>query len=199
MASDRIGLDDLKGAPRNPKGHDLDEIKASILRWGFQGGVIVWGDTDELVAGHGRTAALRALKADGVDPFSIGIGVDRSGEWLVPAHRGEFASRQEAEGYLLADNRLTELGAWDNGQQLASMLADLDDFAGTGFTQADMDALADALADANPVAPPSASEGDPSAIGDRYEVVVECASEKDMEKVYNRMTKEGYQCRTLLL
>ena len=70
------------------------------------------------------------------------MGAD--GEWLIPVIRGtEFESEEEAEGYLVADNRSVELGGWDE-TVLSQVLADFaahDALEGTGFDGDDLDAL----------------------------------------------------------
>src|SRR5690606_26504386 len=49
----------------------------------------------------------------------------KDGEWYVPVIRGvSFNSDAEVEAYLVADNRLTELGGW-NEPELAALLQDL--------------------------------------------------------------------------
>lgn len=143
-----VPLDDLAAAPRNPKGHDLASIRASIGRFGFVAPAIMDGRTGRLVAGHGRCAALRAMRDAGETP-PAGIEVDRAGRWLVPVRAG-WSSRSdvEAEAYLVLDNQQTIAGGWDL-DELAAVVTDLvaADPALTdvlGFTDAD---LADLLGD----------------------------------------------------
>jgi hypothetical protein len=75
--------------------------------------------TQRLVAGHGRFGALVEMKTHGDSPPD-GLLVDDDGEWLVPVIRG-WASRDDAsaQAYLLADNRLTESGGWDDRELVA--------------------------------------------------------------------------------
>lgn len=120
-----VPLDQLVAAPRNPKRHDLTNIRRSISRFGYATPALRDERTGRLVAGHGRTEALAAMYADG-EAAPAGIQVTDDGStWLVPVVQG-WASRSdaEAEAYLLADNRLTELGDWDD-PALAAMLAEL--------------------------------------------------------------------------
>lgn len=192
-------LGDFRSAKRNPKGHDFEALIASIRRFGFVGAVLCNGalSTKTLVAGHGRVEALRQMQAE--DPKSPPGGIqlrESDGEWLVPTISPKFSNRHEAEAYLLADNRITELGAWDNGEELAAMLAEQADLTGTGFNSADIDELAEALSG---VAPPSSTVGDVSDIGTRFELVVECEDETSLGLLYDRLTSEGLHCRTLIL
>lgn len=138
-------LSELKRAPRNPKLHALDEIGKSMQRFGYVDPLIVDDATGTLVAGHGRMDELELLKATGQEaPARIRVRED--GEWLVPVVRGvAFADQKEAEAYLMADNRLVELGGWDDAG-VSKILADLaqgaqegvDPLAGTGYSSQDL-------------------------------------------------------------
>lgn len=137
-----VALSELRGAPRNPKDHDLGAIHSSIARFGFTTPVLLDERTGRLVAGHGRLEALRSMKAQGqTAPERI---EERDGEWLVPVVRGvRFRSDEDAEGYLLADNRLPELGGW-NDSELANILSDLafaDALEGVGWDANEVDEM----------------------------------------------------------
>jgi len=107
-------------APRNPKKHDVAGVSASMGRFGYTIPVAVDERTNTVVAGHGRLEVLAAMKAAGKAPPAR-VRVTPDGDWLVPVLRGlSFASAEEAEAYLLADNRHTEIGGYDD-----SMLADM--------------------------------------------------------------------------
>lgn len=136
-----VPLEELHPAKRNPKRHADEAIQASIQRFGFVAPVILNEKTGRLVAGHGRLAALRSLQANGEDPPArIKVDGDR---WLVPVVRGVgFRNRREAEGYLLADNQLTIVGRWDDGQ-LADILSDQLDLDGLGWDEGEVKALLD--------------------------------------------------------
>ena len=142
-------LADLKRHPRNPKDHDLGAISRSVNRFGFTAPVIVDERTGYLAAGHGRIDTLAQLKAQGGEP-PANIQTNKAGEWLVPVIRGvAFNSDAEIEAYLVADNRLTELGGW-NEPELAALLQDLaaQDTAlleATGYDGDDLQQLLDEL------------------------------------------------------
>lgn len=117
---DFIPLDELLPADRNPKRHNDVAIAASIGKFGYVEPMVLDERTGKLVAGHGRLDALRAARDHG-DELPDGV---REG-WQVPVLRG-WASRTdlEAEAYLAASNRLTEIGGWDQAE-LAAMLSDI--------------------------------------------------------------------------
>lgn len=160
---DYVPLSELEKWPRNPKEHDEDGIADSIERFGFADPPAVDERTGRLVEGHGRVDALRAMKEDG-EPPPYRVQMDRSGEWLVPVLRGiSFRDDLEAEAYILAHNRLTERGGWDDSK-LHAILVDLQEqseaaLRGTAFTPEDIDRLAEtvlesARAGAAPPPPP---------------------------------------------
>lgn len=147
-------LSDLPPAPRNVKAHDLGAIISSVERFGFADAVVVDGRTGRLVSGHGRVEALLAMKRDG-RPAPEGVQV-KGDEWLVPVQTG-WASRDdaEAEAFLVAANRLVELGGWDEAN-LAAVLGDLAKSGaldGTGYDGEDVDELLRLVAPASEAFP----------------------------------------------
>lgn len=135
-----VPLSDLQRWPRNPKLHSLNTLQDSIERFGYVQPLLVDERTGKLVAGHGRLDALQARKSTGKPPPARVL--ERNGEWLVPVIRGvQFESVREAEAYLLADNRLVELGGWE-GDMLVEMLSEHRDvLSGTGFTEPEIQAM----------------------------------------------------------
>src|SRR5699024_4514124 len=109
-----LPLEDIPDADRNPKHHDEPRIAGSISKFGFADAPILDERTGKLVAGHGRKGDLLARQAAGKEPPE-GIVVDDAGRWLIPVQRG-WASRsdEDAAAFLVAHNRLTETGGWDD-------------------------------------------------------------------------------------
>lgn len=157
-----LPLDGIPRAVRNPKEHDSGAIRGSVEKFGCTIAGILDERTGRLVAGHGRLGVLEEMRDEGADPPE-GVQRGDDGAWLVPILRG-WASRsdREAEAYVVADNRLNEMGGWDH-RMLAEVLDELADtdpslMAITGYTDTD---LADMLA----------SFGDPpdlDALGNDY-------------------------------
>ena len=121
--------------PRNPKDHDIHELRKSFYRFGFVQPVLLDEGTGKLVAGHGRLDTLLLLKNRGHEPPK-GVQVVED-KWLIPGLRGvEFDDPAEAEAFLLADNRLSEVGGWKK-DILDTMLQEMVDvdglLEGTGF------------------------------------------------------------------
>lgn len=155
-----VPLTELRRWPRNPKRHDLGSLHSSVSRFGFVNPILINEASGLILAGHGRLDTLQQRKAAGESPPG---NVRKNGnDWLIPVVRGVELTDEEAEAYSVADNRLVELGGWDD-QVLSEVLADLaagPGLDGVGFDEEDLDAL---LAE---LAPPKA---DPGAQTDRAE------------------------------
>lgn len=142
-------LPDIPSAARNAKDHDLAAIRASIETFGC----VVAGEIDErtgrLVVGHGRKEVLTAMAASGSTPPE-GVRLGEDGTWLVPIVRG-WSSRSDAdaEAYLIANNRTSEKGGWDDAMLAESLLtiqqADAGLLVVTGYTADDLADLDAAL------------------------------------------------------
>jgi len=114
-----LPLAEVQGAPANPKLHHEATIEASITRFGYVEAVAMDERTGRLVAGHGRIADLRRREASG-EPPPEGLIADDEHGWLLPVQRGWASSDDaEAEAYLIASNRTSELGGWDDPELLA--------------------------------------------------------------------------------
>ena len=110
-----LPLSQIVGADINPKDHDIGQIYQSIKRFGFTQPIMMNENTGKLLAGHGRLQTLQQMKQGGEKiPNRI---KEKDGEWLVPVLKGiSFEDDMEAQAYLVADNRLTELGGWNTGE-----------------------------------------------------------------------------------
>jgi DNA modification methylase len=142
-----LPLDEIMGDGRNPKKHDVGAIRASIGRFGFAEAIVRDDRTGKLVAGHGRVEALVAARDAGAEPPS---GVRVHGKaWLVPVQAG-WASADDAEAaaFMVAANRLTERGGWDDSA-LAGLLTSLEadgGLVGLGFDEHELARLLESVA-----------------------------------------------------
>lgn len=145
-----LPLHGLRPDPRNPKGHAAELLDQSLARFGFTEPVMIDERTGLLVAGHGRRERLLAQHA-AASERPDGLTEDDAGEWYLPVVRG-WASKddEEAYAYLLASNRLTELGGW-NARQLWTLLdrlaQDPAKLLGTGHDAASVEQLQAGLLD----------------------------------------------------
>ena len=138
-----IPLADIVEADNNPKDHDIGQIYQSIKRFGFTQPIMMNENTGKLLAGHGRLQTLQTMKDAGEKvPTRI---KEKDGDWLVPVLKGiSFEDDMEAQAYLIADNRLTELGGWNTGdlvESLQEMIENGLDLDGIGYDFEDLENL----------------------------------------------------------
>lgn len=143
-----VPLASLQGDPKNPKAHALQTIGESIGRFGYLEPIVVDERTGYIVSGHGRTNALRFAEERGDLPPE-GVLIDGDNHWLVPVVTG-WSSRSDAEARaaLIALNRTTEQGGWQDETLLALLeeLALMDDgLLGVGFDEDEIQELRDKL------------------------------------------------------
>ncbi len=137
-------LDAIKPATKNVRQHDIGAINQSMSRFGYVEAVQFDERTKRLVAGHGRIDTLKSMRKDGQPP-PPGIEV-RENEWWVPVQRG-WASKDddEAKAYLIAANRVQELGGWDiaaRDEVLAELAkSNLEALAGSGYDADDVERI----------------------------------------------------------
>lgn len=136
-------LSKVKKWPKNPKQHDLDSLGESIDRFGFVQPILKDERSGKLVAGHGRIDKLESMKKAGMKPPRMILV--KGDEWLIPVIRGvHFKNDKEAQAYVVADNRLVELGGWDESV-LADILQGLSEaehgLDGVGYNEDDLEAL----------------------------------------------------------
>lgn len=84
-----------KGNARTHSRKQVEQIAASIRRFGFNNPVLI-DDEGQIIAGHGRVAAAKLL-----------------GLAAVPTLRLSHLSEAEKRAYILADNKLAEKAGWD--------------------------------------------------------------------------------------
>jgi ParB-like chromosome segregation protein Spo0J len=113
---------------RNAKKHDAAQVAAiagSIREFGFNNPVLIDADNG-IIAGHGRTLAAHQL-----------------GLATVPCLRLTHLTDTQRKAYILADNRLAEIGGgWDSDM----LAAELEALAAEGVAMEDLGFDADALA-----------------------------------------------------
>ena len=112
--------------PRKNDGRPVEAVMDSIKRFGFAAPIIARQEDGQVIAGHTRLKAAKAL------------GLER-----VPVR---YLDLDPADAALLAlaDNKIGELAEWD-AEALARIVADIDgaELALAGFTEEDLAALID--------------------------------------------------------
>ena len=94
-----IGIDQLKPYKRNARKHgkkDVDNISASISKYGMNDAIGIWGEENVIVEGHGRYLACKQLGMD-----------------TVPVVRLDHMTDEQRREYAIAHNATAELSEWD--------------------------------------------------------------------------------------
>jgi DNA modification methylase len=134
-----LATDKLTPDPRNPRHHpdrQINLLAKSIDELGFNSPILT-DRTGKILAGHGRWLAAQKL-----------------GRPVVPILRLEHLTDAQAKAFMLADNRLAEISAFDD-QLVAEALRDLSelqlDFSieTTGFTMGEIDLRIEGISDDN--------------------------------------------------
>ncbi len=133
-----IAPEDLLPSPNNARVHPPRQLRAlakSIKAFGFLSPVV----TDakyKLLCGHGR---VEAAKMAGLE--------------AIPVVRADALSEAQCRAFMLADNRLSELGAWNRDQVAVELQCIIDlglpEIEVTGFTLNDIDFRLDEAKDKN--------------------------------------------------
>lgn len=130
--------------PRNPRRGDVAAVTESLRRFGQTKPIVVQANTRYVVAGNHLVKAARALR------------------WTEVAANVQDMDDAEATAFMLADNRTSDLGGYDDAL-LAAIIAEqqaADNLAATGYDEDDVAALLRA-------AGIEAARGDPDAAPDR--------------------------------
>jgi len=170
---------DLVPYANNARTHSkeqIDQIVRSIEEWGWTVPVLVDEDGG-LIAGHGRILAAKRLKIDEV-PVVVARG------W----------SEAQKRAYVLADNKLTENGTWDNDLLQAEIgaLKDLNfDISLTGFSLGELEPLL-GMTTSGIETPPV------SKYREQYGVIVLCNDEAHQQRVYEELAGSGHEVRVVV-
>jgi len=152
-----IPINTLKPYTKNARTHSaeqLAQIQASITEFGFTNPLLI-DENHQIIAGHGRLEAAKALKFD-----------------KVPVIVLEGLTENQKKAYVIADNKLALNAGWDDDllkSELSELLDDDFDLSLTGFSDDELDGLlslseSDGLTDAEAV--PETPENPKTQIGD---------------------------------
>jgi len=175
-----VPLGELKPNPRNYNKHPEAQIALlakNIKAVGWRHPITVSNLSGQIVAGHARLEAAKRL-----------------GLSSAPVNFQDFKNDSEEMSVLIADNRLAEL-AEPSLPEIKDLLLELDTGAmDIGLTGFDEKAMEDLMTQFHPD-----DEKESAALGEKYEVIISCASESEQEKLLKRFTKEGLKCKAFIL
>jgi ParB-like chromosome segregation protein Spo0J len=154
--------------PDNPRQGDVGAVAASLARFGQQKPIVVQRSTGWTIAGN---HTLRAIPL--VDELERAMGLAPHGAWSHVAVVFSELEDDAARAYAIADNRISELGSYDD-DALARILVELasaGQLAGTGYDEDDLDNL---IASLNPVIPAGALPPVDGKLGSEVRVEIGC-------------------------
>lgn len=162
---------------RTHSDEQVAQIAASIKQFGWTNPILIDGE-NVIIAGHGRLLAARKLGLEKVPIICI-----------------DHLSKAQQRALVIADNQLALNAGWDmdmlkteiEGLQLEDFNVEL-----LGF---DDKFLAGLFNDEMPEQP----EAEEQLVDAVFEVAVTCKDEAEQAKVFELMTKEGFECRVLTM
>jgi len=158
----------------NSRIHDerqVNQIASSIKEFGFTNPILI-GEDDSIVAGHGRLQACEFLKIKEVPCIVLDGLTDAQKKALV-----------------IADNKIALNSEWDYEmlQNEINHLKELDyDLDILGFD--DPENVLGITDNDEPIL-------DEQTYQEKLSVIIDCDSEAEQERLYNKLTKEGYKCQ----
>ena len=183
----KINIDEIKPYERNARIHSSKQIKQimeAIKAFGFTNPLLI-DDENNLIAGHGRLEAVKQLNIIDFKDKPIKE---------LPAIIITGLSEADKKALIIADNKIAENASWDYDllqaefQELEAINYDLDLM---GFDNLDEILGADIDVEQE------TKEIKEVEINQKYELLIKCKDEKELEKVYNENIKKGYECKVL--
>ena len=169
-----IAPEELTPYENNTRKHapdDVEQIKESILQNGFNDPIGIWGEKNLIVEGHGRQIAALELHLE-----------------KVPVIRLDHMTDDQRRDYAIRHNRTAELSEWDNEtlmEEIARLEIEGHDFTGLKFQLDNMDL--------------GVSEAKELPLNEKYQLIIDCESEEDMQSKYNQLQEVGIECRVSTL
>ena len=183
-----VAVSDIKPNPKNPNNHPENQIEllANIIKkQGWRQPIKVSTLSGFIVSGHGRYQAALFMGAK-----------------YVPVDYQDYENEEEELADLLADNRIAELAEIDD-KALAGLFSELDidnfEVELTGYSAEEYKKLTEALVDSIKDTETKERVDLSEDVGDVFEVIVECGDEEEQRQIYEKLVKEGYECRVLTL
>ena len=176
---ERRKVEDLVPYAKNARTHSeeqIDQIARAIEQWGWTVPCLV-DEKGGLIAGHGRVLAAKQLGLDEV-PVVVARG------W----------SKAQKRAYVLADNKLTENGGWDDDLlkvEIGELQGEGFDLTLTGFSMDEIGELLDETDDGIEAAPDSKYK-------EQFGVIVICKDEAHQQEVFESLAGSGYEVRVVV-
>lgn len=172
-----LPLSEIKPYEKNAKLHPDAQIKQiikSINDFGFNDPIAIYHN-NEIIEGHGRYLAAQEMGLE-----------------TVPVIRLDGLTEKQRKAYMLAHNKIT-MNSFFDLDLISEELADI----GEEFEMGDFGFDLNLIEDENSENIEENSEKieKEAKFVDSISVVVDCDDETQAEKIYNKLTEEGYVCR----
>ena len=183
----KINIDEIKPYERNARIHSSKQIKQimeAIKAFGFTNPLLI-DDENNLIAGHGRLEAVKQLNI---------IDFKENPLKELPAIIITGLSEADKKALIIADNKIAENASWDYDllqaefQELEAINYDLDLM---GFDN--LDEILGAGIDVEQ----ETKEIKEVEINQKYELLIKCKDESELEQAYNENIEKGYECKVL--
>ena len=183
----KINIDEIKPYERNARIHSSKQIKQimeAIKAFGFTNPLLI-DDENNLIAGHGRLEAVKQLNIIDFKDKPIKE---------LPAIIITGLSEADKKALIIADNKIAENASWDyellqaEFQELEAINYDLDLM---GFDNLDEILGADIDVEQE------TKEIKEIEINQKYELLIKCKDESELEQAYNENIEKGYECSIL--
>lgn len=162
-------IEDLKPYENNPRFNDdaVEYVANSIKEFGFKVPIVI-DKNNTIVTGHTRYKA------------SMELGLKE-----VPCIVADDLTEEQVKAYRLADNKVSEKSSW-NYDLLDEELEDILNIDMSSF-DFDLTNISDEIKDVDRT---DLSD----KIFEKYEIIIKCTDENDLEQKYNKLMEEGYEC-----
>ncbi len=166
---------DLIEYARNPRKNDhaVDKVAAAIREFGFRVPILAKSDKT-IVDGHLR---LKAAKKLGLE--------------TVPVMLCDDMTDAQIKAFRISVNRVAEFAGWDNDM----LRIELDELGEMGFDLELTGFSLDEMASIFDNSEQEDTEPTEQLYAEIFSIVVECESEEEQERIFNRLDSEGYKCR----
>ena len=168
----RLPSEKLIPYARNSRTHSPEQVAqmaASIKEFGFTNPILI-DEENGIIAGHGRLLAAQKLGIEEV-PVIVMAG-------LTDAQK---------RAYVIADNQLALNAGWD----IDMLKLEVESLQNVDFDINLLGFDADFFLEAVDEEPELHEE----EYCEKFNVIVECANELQQEKIYHKLTEEGYKCQ----
>ena len=170
-----LAIKDLTPYEKNARTHSeeqVEKLKNSLEEFGFINPVII-DENNMILVGHGRI-----------------MGAKKLGIETVPCIRIKYLTDDQKKAYILADNKLSDLGGWDLNllnEELLSIDLDMSLFGFEEIEEPEIEITDDDfnIEDLEPIKEPKSKRGEIYKLGNHYLMCGDSTNPDDVEKLMN--------------